>query len=655
MGWQALQSNTIGNFNTANGLQALSQNTTGSDNTANGGITLFFNSTGSGNTATGLQSLFFNTTGSQNMASGIQSLYYNSSGNNNTADGRRALFTNTTGSNNTALGDSADVAFGNLTNATALGYHAIVRQSNSIQLGNNAVTTVFAGVGNAATIVTGGLQVTGGSPGVGKVLTSNALGVATWQLPAAAIPSWSLTGNAGTVDGTNFIGTTDNVPLNIRVNNQKAGRIESNVNTANTFFGYLSGSLNSNGGYNTAIGYSTLASSTGSSGNTATGAFALSANTNAGNYNSAFGGEALTSNIGGSANTAIGNSAMLNNRNGRMNTAIGVEALRNNIGGGRNTAVGIASLLNNDAGNFNTAIGNFSLATNISGDYNSAVGYNAGVGGINFTNATAIGANATATASNRIRIGDGAILRIEANQPITVTSDGRFKNNVSEKDVKGIEFIKKLRPVVYNFDGEKYTNFVTKNMPDSIRKSFLKKDFSTANNTRQSGFIAQEVEKAAKESGYNFSGVYAPENENDNYSIAYSTFVVPLVKAMQEQQVMIEKLQKEVEELKKTPAADLKVNTETVELSDNNNIVLNQNVPNPFAQQTSISYNIPAAAASAQILFYGMDGRLMKTANLIGKGKGVLNVYANDLSNGSYMYSLVVDGKLIDTKKLVKQ
>ena len=50
-----------------------------------------------------------------------------------------------------------------------------------------------------------------------------------------------------------------------------------------------------------------------------------------------------------------------------------------------------------------------------------------------------------------------------------------------------------------------------------------------------------------------------------------------------------------------------------------------------------------------------MDGRLMKTANLIGKGKGILNVYANDLSSGSYMYSLVVDGKLIDTKKLVKQ
>ena len=37
--------------------------------------------------------------------------------------------------------------------------------------------------------------------------------------------AWLLLGNAGTVDGTNFIGTTDNIPFNIRVNNQRAGRI----------------------------------------------------------------------------------------------------------------------------------------------------------------------------------------------------------------------------------------------------------------------------------------------------------------------------------------------------------------------------------------------------------------------------------------------
>ncbi|HEX6180600.1 MAG TPA: hypothetical protein VFZ47_05100, partial [Chitinophagaceae bacterium] len=37
---------------------------------------------------------------------------------------------------------------------------------------------------------------------------------------ASLTDAWLLGGNAGTVDGTHFLGTTDNVPLNVRVNNQ---------------------------------------------------------------------------------------------------------------------------------------------------------------------------------------------------------------------------------------------------------------------------------------------------------------------------------------------------------------------------------------------------------------------------------------------------
>ena len=60
----------------------------------------------------------------------------------NTAIGSNALFTNTTGSNNTAIGYGADVSSSNLTNATAIGYDAKFIVSNSIRLGNDAVTLV---------------------------------------------------------------------------------------------------------------------------------------------------------------------------------------------------------------------------------------------------------------------------------------------------------------------------------------------------------------------------------------------------------------------------------------------------------------------------------------------------------------------------------
>ena len=52
------------------------------------------------------------------------------------------------------------------------------------------------------------------------------------------------------------------------------------------------------------------------------------------------------------------------------------------------------------------------------------------------------------------------------------------------------------------------------------------------------------MERICKDGNATFNGVYAPQNENDNYGLDYSKFVVPLVKAMQEQQAMIEKLQK---------------------------------------------------------------------------------------------------------------
>jgi trimeric autotransporter adhesin len=68
---------------------------------------------------------------------------------------------------------------------------------------------------------------------------------------------------------------------------------------------------------------------------------------------------------------------------------------------------------------------------------------------------------------------------------------------------------------------------------------------------RYSGFLAQEVEAAAKSAGYDFSGVDGPKNNNDIYGLRYAEFVVPLVKAVQEQQQMLEAQQKTIELLQK--------------------------------------------------------------------------------------------------------
>jgi hypothetical protein len=113
-----------------------------SSNTILGRSSLIANTTGDSNTVTGAYSLSSNTTGNSNIAIGNTALGNNITGNNNIAIGNATLRSNYNGNNNTAIGSSAGVTVDNLTNATAIGYSAVVANSNAIQLGNSAVTSI---------------------------------------------------------------------------------------------------------------------------------------------------------------------------------------------------------------------------------------------------------------------------------------------------------------------------------------------------------------------------------------------------------------------------------------------------------------------------------------------------------------------------------
>ena len=514
MGNEALRDNNNGSQNSAFGSRALSSNVSGEFNSAMGYLSLGANTSGTRNTAMGRQSLRFNTVGSRNTALGYGSLLNNSDGIRNTAVGYNALLSNTTGDYNTAIGYEADVQSINLFNATAIGYQAKVLTDNTIQLGNSSLATVKVGANSTAKLVTPRLQVSDGNPVAGMVLTATGpSGDAVWQNLGTG-NAWFLNGNTGTNGTTNFIGTTDAVPLNFRVNGFKSGRIDYDFQKGSTFLGFRAGEATTIGGGNTALGYN-----------------------------------ALAVNTIGNNNTVVGFTAMDFNLDGYRNTAVGVSALGTNLNGFQNTAVGFRALDINSSGTNNAALGRDALAANVSGSCNTAVGAGANVdiGGRNY--ATAIGCNAIVNTSNKVRIGDATIAVIEGQVAYTYPSDGRFKTNINQNDVVGLAFIQKLRPVVYNFDTRRFTQFLTKNMPDSLAAHYLADDFGPSTAIRQSGFIAQEVEQAAKEVGCDFNGVHVPADENDNYSLAYAQFVVPLVKGMQEQQAMIEAQQAQISEL----------------------------------------------------------------------------------------------------------
>lgn len=105
----------------------------------------------------------------------------------------------------------------------------------------------------------------------------------------------------------------------------------------------------------------------------------------------------------------------------------------------------------------------------------------------------------------------------------------------------------------------------------------------------------------------------------------------------------------------------LKSKTATVPVSptksvegDKNVIVMDQNAPNPFAENTVINYDIPTAFKKAEISITDLNGVVIKTFSITAKGKGQVTVFGNNLNKGMYMYSLTVDGKRIVSKRMVK-
>jgi hypothetical protein len=362
---------------------------------------------------------------------------------------------------------------------------------------------------------------------------------------------WSLYGNSGTDPGNQFIGTTDDQDLSFRVNNATAGKIM--WGEQNSFFGYNAGAANTNGALgNTGIGAYTLAQNSGGN-NVACGDGAMAANTG-GNSNTALGYQTMTANTNGNDNVGVGSGALFNNNVGLFNTAVGADAMVLNIAGNYNVAVGSSALYNTSASWYNTAIG-FNSGMNFDNGYNNVfVGANNDVNGAGYFNVVAIGQDVICTASSQARIGNEATNSIGGYANWTNFSDGRYKKNIQE-NVKGLDFIMRLRPITYNLDITGIRSHLGKKAP---------KDAGTAQSLTQrgttlfSGFSAQEVEKAAAAASYDFSGVDKPQNPNDFYGLRYGDFVVPLVKAVQEQQQLIETLQKRLDEQDKLIAQLLK-------------------------------------------------------------------------------------------------
>ena len=300
-GNNSLYTNTTGRANTAISVNSLISNTTGYNNTTIGNSSLYHNTTGYNNTASGLHSLFFNSSGIYNTAYGCSSLKSNSIGSRNTAIGMDADFYNEEGSNNTIIGYAAGKGSSthNKSGNIFLGYQSGYNEtgSNKLYIENSNSTTPLIGgdFANDSIFLNGVVRITGGTPGIDKVLTSDADGNATWEPSQSGATEINDLSDGSTLRYSLFLGSQ----------------------TGNS----------ATESYNVGLGFQALMDNTSGSSNTATGTYSLQNNLDGAN-NVATGMLSLASNTSGSYNVGIGYDANFYNETGSNNTIIGNQAGR---------------------------------------------------------------------------------------------------------------------------------------------------------------------------------------------------------------------------------------------------------------------------------------------------------------------------------------
>jgi hypothetical protein len=228
------------------------------------------------------------------------------------------------------------------------------------------------------------------------------------------------------------------------------------------------------------------------------------------------------------------------------------------------------------------------------------------------------------------------------------TSDERDKTNIKDLNY-GLKEIMKLRSVRFNWKNK-------------------------IENGEKLGLIAQDLQKVLPEVVRDFD--YKINNQTGKtekvpsvrLGVMYADIIPVIIKGMQEQQDKINSQEnkiadqnKKIEILTQLVSQLTAGQSVTGTLSQNvlkstaiiTGASLEQNTPNPFNQNTVINYYLPSNTGNAFIKIMDMNGRIIKTVEATAKGKGQLILQAYELVPGSYQYVLIINGKVIDSKKML--
>lgn len=227
-------------------------------------------------------------------------------------------------------------------------------------------------------------------------------------------------------------------------------------------------------------------------------------------------------------------------------------------------------------------------------------------------------------------------------------SDARLKENVLGLS-SALDNLRQLRGVTYNLKKPELELPDMTNPNDTGAVKTKPVEDISRYTQKRIGFIAQELQSYYPE--------LVREDGDGMLAVDYNGLIPVIVEAIKEQDNIINALKLELESLRSAlPSSPAKQQRQAASLSNNASTadaVLYQNAPNPFNTSTEIRYYIPDQVQQAVIYVFNMQGTLLRTNALHDRGNGQITVNASELKPGMYLYSLVADGKEMDTKRMI--
>ena len=198
-------------------------------------------------------------------------------------------------------------------------------------------------------------------------------------------------------------------------------------------------------------------------------------------------------------------------------------------------------------------------------------------------------------------------------------------------------------------DNLELSDFVAENEQTNMTQKLVTQ-MNSERSRKHMGVVAQEVEEVVPE--------VVRTTLNGTKAVAYTELVGLLIEAIKEQQSQIEELKAQVFSQESTnPVRNLRSVSDKDALSISSDVavknMLYQNVPNPFTSDTKIRYTLSEDVVNANLYIYNMQGTQIKNISGLSGGAGVITINGRELKAGMYIYTLIADGKEVDTKRMI--